>query len=597
MTVTTEFHDPQYGTVETATSQPNVTYINEDGLPEDIVAGVRNNQEIANAIEKWTQSLAGQTTPSIDVFNRGRWENARHTFAIMSGCAWAVENDDVLSTLADVTEGLAFSKCRFEAFDDDQEDVWNQWAAEIDIDSLLRQLYRELFKVSQWYLGIQWGMREYTVRDEAVTTVVEDMKDELEVRSAEATGIEAPPKKSRKGNRSRKKKFKMRVPVGFHIFDPTKIMPVGMGVFGKPRYAYIASRSEEKAFAKVLGGDVVDGPVLALVEGKYFPSADDKAACAEVGVDARNLWLLRADSVFGHTVTKSHYERFATPRLKSCLQIIEMKGHLRASDRAALIGATNFIVVITKGTDKLPAKPVEIENLREQARVIARMPVLVGDHRLEVKIVSPNLDNTLMEGRWQVLDSRLVFRALQTFSPVVQGGAGGGGTGVSEMSRVVARGLENRRHQLVRSLERFVFREIKERSEGLDEMPSLEFTPKRITLDFDADVVQAILKLRDRGDISRETTLEELDFDQDIEVIRRAKEKLIYDDVFQSSTPFSSPEANPFGAEDPAKPGEDPAKPPQGSLPGTGAPKGEKTGRPPGVKEAGPRQPKGTVKT
>ena len=588
------FEDSQYGDVESATTTPTITYVNEDGIPEELMVGIKNNQEIANAIEKWTQSLAGATTPSLDVFNRGRWENARHTFAIMSGCAWAVENDDVLSTLADVTEGLAFSKCRFEAFDDDQEDVWNQWAAEIDVDSLLRQLYRELFKVSQCYVGIQWGTREYAVRDEQVTTVVEDMKEELDLRAAEATGIEAPPKKSRKGNRSRKKKFKMRVPVGFHIFDPTKIMPVRMSVFGKPRYAYIASRSEEKAFGAVLQGDIVDGPVLALIESKYEPNADDRAACAEVGVDHRNLWLLRQDAMFGHSVTKSHYERFATPRLKSCLQVIEMKGHLRASDRAALIGATNFIVVITKGTDKLPAKPVEIENLREQARVIARMPVLVGDHRLNVEIVSPSLDNTLQESRWQVLDSRLVFRALQTFSPVVQGGAGGGGTGVSEMSRVVARGLENRRHQLVRTLERALFREIMERSDGLDEMPSLEFTPKRITLDFDADVVQAILKLRDRGDISRETTLEELDFDQDIEVIRRAKEKLIYDEVFQSSTPFSSPEANPFAAD-----GSDPAKPdePQGSLPGTGAPKGEKTGRPPGVKEAAPRAPKGAVKT
>ena len=35
----------------------------------------------------------------------------------------------------------------------------------------------------------------------------------------------------------------------------------------------------------------------------------------------------------------------------------------RAEDRAALIGNTNFIVVITKGTDKLPAKPAEIANL------------------------------------------------------------------------------------------------------------------------------------------------------------------------------------------------------------------------------------------
>ena len=51
-----------------------------------------------------------------------------------------------------------------------------------------------------------------------------------------------------------------------------------------------------------------------------------------------------------------------------------MKGHLRSADRSALVGNTNFIVLVTKGSDKMPAKPGEIENLQEQVKVIARMP-------------------------------------------------------------------------------------------------------------------------------------------------------------------------------------------------------------------------------
>ena len=52
----------------------------------------------------------------------------------MSQCAWAVENDDILSTLADVVEGLMWQKMRFELFDRDQQDMWNQWAAEVNLD-------------------------------------------------------------------------------------------------------------------------------------------------------------------------------------------------------------------------------------------------------------------------------------------------------------------------------------------------------------------------------------------------------------------------------------------------------------------------------
>jgi hypothetical protein len=199
------------------------------------------------------------------------------------------------------------------------------------------------------------------------------------------------------------------------------------------------------------------------------------------------------------------------------------------------------------------------------------------------------LDNTLIESRWQVLDSRLVFMALRSFQPIVQGGNSSGG--VSEMSRVVSQGLENRRSQLVRALERGIFSRVMDRNEELDERPSLTFLPKHVSLDFKADIMTAILKLRDRGDISRETTLEELDFDQEVEARRRAKEIENYDPVFQSGTPFSSPQMNPYGV-DPNNP--DPNNPnPNQKVPAkkkAAAPK--EPGRPAGVVEEEKRAPK-----
>jgi hypothetical protein len=328
-------------------------------------------------------------------------------------------------------------------------------------------------------------------------------------------------------------------------------------MFRRERFAYIASRDEDAQFEEALKGNVFDSTVVSLIEGRYTPNASDRAVCEEVGVDHRRLWMLRSGSVFRHTLTRPSYERFSSVRLRPLLPILDMKDNLRSSDRAALAGSSNYLVVITKGTDKLPAKASEIENLREQARVVARVPVLVGDHRLNVEIVSPKLDNTLIESRWQVLDSRLVFAALQSFQPIVQGGNSSGG--VSEMSRVVSAGLENRRHMLVRSLERSLFRAILDRNPALSEAPSLSFQPKHITLDFKADVMNAILKLRDRGDISRETTLEELDFDQDVEAQRRSGERRAYDEVFQSGTPYSSPAQNPYGTSPaPISPGRPP---------------------------------------
>lgn len=389
-----------------------------------------------------------------------------------------------------------------------------------------------------------------------------------------------------RGNRTRRKQFSLEVPTSMTIFDPTKVLPVGTMMFNRERFAYIATNAESKAFAQALNGDIADAMVLQLIERRYDPTPEEIDQCGELGIDYKNLWLFRKDALFRHSLTRAQYERFASVRLKTVLPILDMKDHLRAADRAALMGNANFIVVITKGTDKLPAKPAEIENLREQAKVVARLPVLVGDHRLNVTIVAPPLDNTLIDSRWHVLDSRLIFAALKTFSPVVQGG-NSSGTGVSEMSRVVSQGLENRRHMLVRAMERNIFSLIVERNAGLTETPSLGFLPKRISLDFQVDVINAILKVRDRGDISRESTLEELGFDEDVEVLRRATEKLYYDRIFQSGTPYASPQTQPFAATN------------NNSQPG-GQPGGQavvkEPGRPPGTTDTKPRTPKDELK-
>lgn len=604
-----DFSDGRYGRVST-TSRPSIHYVNQSGLPDDVIdrhfGQGRGNREIASVIEQWSQSLSNSpVNQTIDVFNRNRGLSDKlHIWAVMARTAWAVENDDILSTLADVLEGLMWQKCRFELIDQDQQDVWNQWAKGVNLDRFLRQAGREDFKVSQFYVGLWWAKKIYSVRDNVIDEQLEQFHDEETRRRQERDPAQEDPtdadkeeKKPKKGNRKRKRKFPLEVPTQLTIFDPTKILPVGTLMFGRERFAYIANRAEHEAFTQVMKGEAADDTVLQLIDKKYEPTAAERNMCSELDIDHQMLWLMKKDSVFRCTKTKSEYERFAPVRLKPILPILELKQHLRASDRAALIGNTNFIVVITKGSDKWPAKPAEIANLQGQARTIARMPVLVGDHRLNVEIVSPSTDNTLIDSRWQVLDSRLVFTALRTFTPVTQGG-NSAGSGVKEMSNIVSKGLESRRHMIVRSLEENIFQLVMDRNEALlDEFPHLSFSPRRISLDFSADIMNSILKLRDRGDISRETTLEELDYDQDTEVLRRGREKAKYDDTFQSGTPFSSPTTNPYGQQQPGQPGQpaqEPAKP--GSNVGPNGQPRTEGGRPAGATDKKTRTTKTSTK-
>lgn len=561
----------------------NITYINEAGVPENVVDDLKSNRDIANAIEQWSQSLnaAARTgMPGIGSFSEHALKTYKGVFGQMSQCSWAVENDDILSTLADVVESLSFQKLRFELYDPEQQDIWNQWAKMVDLDTFMRQATRELFKVSQVYVGMWWDRTIMTVRKDRVNDTLNELEKEAEEERRRAAGEEEPESEEKsgpgRGKYPRPRKFALNLPTALTVFDPTKIVPVGTLLFGRERFAYVADENEEDVFPRVMRGEVPDPTVQQMVVGKYTPSSSERKEFGDLGINVNRLWLMHPQAVFRHTLTRAQYERFAPVRLRSVLPVLEMKGHLRASDRASLVGNTNFIIVITKGSDKLPAKAAEIENLQEQAKVIARLPVLVGDHRLEVKIVAPVLDNTLIESRWEVLDSRLVFKALNTFQPTIQGG--NSSSSIKEVSRVVARGLESRRHMLVRAMERRIFTEIMAQNDGMiTEFPSLEFSPRRISLDFSTEIINGVLKLRDRGDISRETTLEELDYDQDVEVLRRARETVRYDTVFQSQTPYSSPGTTPYGA--------------NSNIGPNGQPRTE-GGRPPGVTEEEPREAK-----
>jgi hypothetical protein len=216
---------------------------------------------------------------------------------------------------------------------------------------------------------------------------------------------------------------------------------------------------------------------------------------------------------------------------------------------------TNFIVLIKKGTDKEPAKPAEIGALTEQVKVIGSTPLIVGDHRLNIEIVTPKTDNTLDAKRYQVVDSRISGRLYGMF--LAQSGEH---DDALKLARVVAKGFESRRHMMRRSFMRNVIIPTYELNDALKAQPKIEFHPKRIQLDFDPALATYLLDLRDRGDLSRASILSEVDYDEADEALRRRVEKEKYDDVFAPPAP-ALPAPVPGAVKAPAKPAPAPGAP------------------------------------
>jgi hypothetical protein len=527
----------------------SVSYVNEAGIPSDLLPMVAGHPDIARALTAWSANVSSSASQANSLFFRDRFSVSDDVYDQMARCSDAVNYDDVLLSVAEATEALAFHSVTFECLDADEEDVWNQIADDLNLTTFLRALWRENFKTSQAPVVVRWGSKSYTVRTKAPDRLASRPPAQPAPLQVPGAPPFEPPDVPRR--RRRRKAYDLKVPLGLTIVDHQKVLPVGNYLFGDERLVYLADLEEEL----VLNDRSRSGQ---LFEGRYEFTDSDRTALGHRAHEGSG-YLFRQDAAFRTWWTKSNYERFASVRLKAALPLLDIKQHLRAADRSILVASTNFILLIRRGTDRWPAKPQEITQLREQSRAVARVPVLVGDHRLSVEIVTPKTDFTLDEARYAVLDERLRATAMATLVPKFAGS-------VETALDLASRSIEAKRGQITERFEDEVIDAVMSKNSNLTERPTLVFHPRRVTLRYNADLVNAVLKLRDRGDISRQTELEELDFDQDAEFLRRTKERDLYDSAFKSSVPFSSPGANPFASNEPED--EPTSQPGGGNTPG-----------------------------
>jgi hypothetical protein len=402
----------------------------------------------------------------------------------------------------------------FFAEDPEEQDVYNQMAAHLDLDSFMRAMWRELFAVSQCYMAVTTRRQQFKVRG---TTA---------------------------GGNQRRKTFDLIAPDRLFILDPTKVIPIGSpyahAYHGTEQLAYIATREEATAFSDVAAGGIADPLVAELIVRRYEPDRVEAAELSALGVEISNLFLLDPVKVYRHCLTVPAYRRLSDVRMKGIFELLDMKHQLRQMERVHLISGTNFIVLITKGTDQHPALPAEVANLQAQVRTAARVPILVGDHRLNVEIVTPKLDNTLRAERWNAIDARITARLYGMFM-LGNYQAGASSDDSTGLIKVIARAMESRRHMMRRCLERHVFNPMFDGNEVLKTKPKLEFNPRSIALDFDAAYASFLFDLRQANEISRETILNQFDLDQRLEAVNRSREEEMYDDIFQTQVPFSTP--------------------------------------------------------
>ena len=496
------------------TAEAEVGWINAAG--EEIRHDVQPYVDrVAREIASWVQTTRGSGQPSL--FNRAAYVAPDNPYALMETAHSAVENDDVVGGTADVTEGLMLQGVKWESTEPDEADIFNQMSRDLDLDTFCRQWHREEFTYSQVIVGMWWGRKTYTVRGTNPDTKVK-----------------------------RKKAYSIACPVAMTFLNPMKVVPLNPGPFGQDRLAWAATKDEWAAW-NAMNGAITDPSYTDAVMNNFFTgpvkvSQYEAMQLEKWHIDPTRLLALNPATVFRACRTKMSYERYPSFRLKSTFPLLDLKQQLMEADRVSLVGAANYILLVRQGDKDFPAQQAEIDNLKENFQVVAKLPVVIGDHRLQIDIITPQQEQVLNTAKYDTLDRRILARCLGALSIASSGQRN---ESTLTIARGVARQLENRRHMMKRTLERELARMVVEHPSNagtFKEEPNLVFSPRNVQLDSDQAMVNAILALRTQNELSRESTLEYFGFDQAVEALRREfEDESGLDDIFKTQVPFASP--------------------------------------------------------
>lgn len=511
---------------------------NLSDVPTSVISSSPQVKGLMKELASWTNNARNASNRS-NMFNRASYTPPDNPYDEMRAAKIALEYDEIVAGVAEITESYAFQGIKWESENLDDADVFNQLSAQLDLDDVMRKMLREEFVYSQVVVATRWDWREFTVRGRSAVP----MKKVIDQFGNEQWVEERDPKTNqRKRGPKRKKTYRVWAPVEMRILDASKIVPVGVGPLGGDRLAWMATKDEMAYFNSVASGEVVDLGVQRFYSGVYTPDRGERQALSQLGVDPSRLLLLNPEYVFRHTATMPDYQRFPEMRLKSCFSLLDMKRQLINADRAALVGAANYILLVRKGSKEDPATPEEVAHLRDNYNFIAKVPVIISDHRLEIEIIAPKTDLTLQSEKYDVIDKRILGRLLGSLD------LNDSSRNDQTVAHTVAKLMENRRHMLRRTLEREIGRKVFNHPNNagvFEEEPNLVFTPRNIALSFNQAEVQALLALRTQREVSRETVLEYFGLDEGNEAQRMELEEMYYDQIFKTQIPFSSPNMTP----------------------------------------------------
>lgn len=306
-------------------------------------------------------------------------------------------------------------------------------------------------------------------------------------------------------------------------------------------------------------------------------------------VTGMDLFLLNPSMVDRSTMAKGSW-RYPRPLITRDFSLLEAKRLLNVMDHALLQGGINYIVVAKKGDEKKPATQNELTNLQGLVQRASRSGVIVGDHRINLEVIQPELKEMLNPDKRQMLGRKLAQAILR----VPEFGSDETGNAVQTFTELAQAVITDDRNLVVGHLHRHVWRDVMKRNAsvfGRTDRPTI-WTPKVILQGMDF-WTQYLLKLYDRGDLPRKYMVEFGGYDYGAVLAQKQREiENGHDMIFMPpNVPFTAPNQQNSPTADPADPYKFGVPNGPRPQPATPAPNDNGSGRPRGSRTAPPGSP------
>lgn len=476
--------------------------VNESGLPDREVRQIVAERwiDIAEAAAFTPGGMGAmsprQSTPA-NLFVRSGYQSPRNIVEEMELALRLYDEDDAVSRAVDFTAATMFSGMKNQHEDPQTLFKFNAIAREINLDMKLRELITGLILTGQ-----QYPVKLFTSKvinnfqpGQNPRVVVPHMVglNPLSVRAIDTSDPDNPV-------------LIQEVDEATHDF----LIAIGKGGEGTGG-AGTATQQVKRS----------DNPIAAQLYTEPFVPDRQRDGADELIAGAQRAWYLNPRMVKRYVLhSNASQGKYAPLILKHVFGLAEAKRLLNLLDYTLLNGAVNFLIVVRKGSDAMPAVQEEVNNLQGLVARAARTGVIVGDHRLNVEIITPKLDAMLSAEKRNLIDKK-IEKTILRMPDFEWGRVEGGGTPETEIAAQV---MMSDRLILKRWIERDVYEETVARNAGAfpKGAPKLWFPP--IYLGGRNLLTDVLLKLRDRGDIPRSWVVEAAGYDADAALAERKRE-------------------------------------------------------------------------